>query len=131
MNKDLVIKKCLKCGAMVKVIEDCHCDTCGLVCCGEVMHTLAANSVEAAVEKHVPTYEIVDGKIKARVNHVMEEDHFIEWICLKTEDGLVERFLSPEKDSVAVFDEVESGTLYAYCNKHGLWKTEIGEEKMS
>ena len=30
MSKELIIKKCQKCGAMVKVIEDCHCDNCGI-----------------------------------------------------------------------------------------------------
>ena len=76
MNKELLIKKCMKCGAIVKVIEDCKCgEDCGIKCCGEKMTVLKPNSVDAAVEKHVPTYEVKDGKIYARVNHVMEDEH--------------------------------------------------------
>ena len=29
--KDLIIKKCMSCGAVVKVIEDCNCP-CGIEC---------------------------------------------------------------------------------------------------
>ena len=30
----LSVKKCLKCGALVKVFKDCECDNCGIKCCG-------------------------------------------------------------------------------------------------
>ena len=55
--EELVIKKCTHCGAIVKVIKDCNCKE-GIQCCGEEMKTLVPNSVDAAVEKHVPTYEV-------------------------------------------------------------------------
>ena len=70
MSKEFIVKKCMKCGAYVKVFEDCTCPNCGIKCCGEEMKALVPNSVDAAAEKHVPTYEIKDGKIFARVNHV-------------------------------------------------------------
>ena len=84
--KEFIIKKCNKCGAIVKVIEDCNCDNCGIVCCGENMVALKANSTDGAVEKHVPTYEINGDEITIRVNHVMEDDHYIEWISAATGD---------------------------------------------
>ena len=37
MENELTIKKCKSCGATVKVIEDCNCNGCGIVCCGEQM----------------------------------------------------------------------------------------------
>ena len=82
MSKELLIKKCTKCGALIKVLKNCEC-VCGFECCAEEMKTLKPNSEDAAVEKHVPEYEIKDGKIFAKVNHVMEEDHYIEWISNK------------------------------------------------
>ena len=60
MKNELVIKRCKSCGATVKVIDDCNCNECGIICCGEPMEKLVPNSVDAAVEKHVPTYEKVD-----------------------------------------------------------------------
>lgn len=125
MKKEFVIKKCKKCGAIVRVLGDCNCGGCGIVCCTEPMEKLVPNSVDAAVEKHVPTYEIVDGKIMVKVNHVMEEEHSIEWISIVFGDKECTTFLQPGKDAVAHCKYVPGATIYAYCNKHGLWKTEV------
>lgn len=127
MKNELVIKRCMKCGAVVKVMEDCHCENCGIMCCGEEMQVLTANSVDAAIEKHVPTYVREGDKIKVKVNHVMEDEHYIEWICLKTGNREEYVNLEPNKDAVAEFSIVQTGTLYAYCNKHGLWSVKIDE----
>lgn len=125
MNSELIIKKCMKCGAIIKVIKDCNCKDCGIICCNEKMQEMKPNSIDAAVEKHVPTYEIEDNILKVRVNHVMEDEHFIEWICLKTENKEEYVYLKPNEDAVAIFKNVKSGILYAYCNKHGLWSKVI------
>ena len=45
--------ECSKCGAMVKILEDCICDDCGIKCCGEEMKVLVPNSVDATAEKPV------------------------------------------------------------------------------
>ena len=42
--KDLIIKKCMSCGAVVKVIEDCNCP-CGIECCGEKMIELKRRGI--------------------------------------------------------------------------------------
>ena len=126
MRKELKIKKCLKCGAIVKVIEDCKCDNCGIKCCGEQMAELVPNSVDAAIEKHVPTYEVKDGKIFVKVNHVMEEDHYIEWISIVFDNKEVTTYFKPGEEAATMHCRYEPGTkIYAYCNKHGLWKTEV------
>ena len=125
MSRELVIKKCKKCGALVKVLEDCNCGNCGIRCCDEQMVALVPNSVDAAAEKHVPTYEINDGKIVARVNHVMEEDHYIEWISFVFEGKEVTTYFKPGDEPVAHCKYVPGSTIYAYCNKHELWKKEV------
>lgn len=125
MNNELIIKKCNSCGAMVKVIEDCNCDNCGIKCCGEEMQIILPNSVDAAVEKHVPTYEVVDDEIVVKVNHVMEKEHYIEWISLVKENKEYTVKLNPEQNAEARFPYLKGAKLYAYCNKHGLWKAEV------
>ena len=126
MSKELVIKKCMKCGAMVGVMEDCHCESgCGIQCCGESMQVLVPNSVDAAVEKHVPTYQIIDDEIVVTVNHGMEKEHFIEWISLVKENTEVTVKLYPEQEAIARFPYMKGATIYAYCNKHGLWSAEV------
>lgn len=122
--KNLIIKKCSKCGATVKIINDCNCEDCGIVCCNEKMKEIKANSQDAAPEKHIPTYEIKDNKIMVHVNHVMDSDHYIECICFVTEKGEEYIYLNPNEEAVATFNE-EKGILYSYCNKHGLWMEEV------
>lgn len=55
----------------------------------------------------------------------MTEEHYIEWIALKTKTGTQRVHLSPNQEPKAVFalvegDEVEE--CLAYCNLHSLWK---------
>ena len=125
MSVKLNIKRCQKCGATVKVIQDCTCGDCGIKCCGEQMETLISNSVDAAIEKHVPTYEVVGNKVIIKVNHVMEEDHYIEWISVVSDTKEITTKLKPGEKAEIETEYIPGATIYAYCNKHGLWKTEI------
>ena len=125
MKNELIIKKCKSCGATVRVIEDCNCDNCGILCCGEAMEVLVPNSVDAAVEKHVPTFEKVEDEIFVKVNHVMEKEHFIEWISLVADNKEYFVKLYPEQNAECRFPYITGSVLYAYCNKHGLWKKDV------
>lgn len=125
MEKELVIKKCKNCGALVKVIKDCNCKDCGIKCCGEAMEKVAPNSVDAAVEKHVPNIEVNGCKIKVTVNHVMEEEHFIEWVSIVTGERECTQYFKPGEEATAEFKYVPGAKVYAYCNKHGLWLKEV------
>ena len=51
-----MLKRCNKCGALLKVFKDCNCDNCGITCCGEQLENIKPNSVDASFEKHVPEY---------------------------------------------------------------------------
>ncbi|MDO5393470.1 MAG: desulfoferrodoxin family protein [Mycoplasmatota bacterium] len=123
--KELILKKCLKCGSLIKIIEDCNCSDCGIVCCGESMSKIIPNSVDASAEKHVPCYEIIGKEMKISVNHVMEDDHYIEWILVKTENENMEKIFKSGEVAEFVVPYVKGSIIYAYCNKHGLWKKEV------
>lgn len=125
MKKELIINTCTKCGATIKMLKDCTCSDCGITCCDKKMITLKPNSTDAAFEKHIPTYEIKDGNLIASVNHVMDPNHYIEWISLVTDDNEETFYLKPGYNAKVNFTGKTKGTLYAYCNKHGLWKKEI------
>lgn len=120
--KDLMLKKCLKCGSLVKVINDCDCENCGIMCCGEKMSVVVANSVDASFEKHIPNYEVIGDEMKITVNHVMEEEHYIEWILVQTETGSQEKHFKSGDVLEFVVPYTKGSVIYAYCNKHGLWK---------
>lgn len=125
MKNELIVKKCNSCGATVKVVKDCNCNGCGIICCDKQMEILNPNSVEAAIEKHIPTYEKVEDEIYVKVNHVMEKEHFIEWISLVADNKEYTIRLYPEQNAECRFPYIPGSTIYAYCNKHGLWKKDV------
>ena len=92
------------------------------------MQELVPNSVDAAVEKHVPVYTLEDNILNVQVGeviHPMEEDHFIECIIYEYNGGYDIVRLHPGEEPKAKFNYKGSGVLYEYCNKHGLWSKEV------
>lgn len=82
------------------------------------------NDVDAAFEKHVPQYERKGDTVRVFVNHVMEEDHYIEWIMVDYGDKqIIQHFLPGDVPSVEV-DFQDGMIAYSYCNKHSLWVRE-------
>lgn len=101
-----------------------------LVCCGEEMAVLEANSTDAATEKHVPAVTVTGNEVHVEVGstqHPMEEDHYIEWVYLVTEKGVQSKCFKPGEVPAADFVLVDDRPIavYEYCNKHGLWVAEI------
>jgi superoxide reductase len=91
------------------------------------MLLLEENTIDAAVEKHVPVIEPIEGGYKVivgEVNHPMIEKHYIEWIELLADNQVFRRNLKPEEAPEAIFytnatDVVARG----YCNLHGNWRS--------
>ena len=117
--------RCKRCGQMVAIVKK---KGCPIMCCGEPMEEIVAGTSDGAVEKHVPVYEVKDGKVYVTVGaveHPMSEEHYIEWIAVQTNHGNHRKALKPGDQPKAVFalledDEVEA--VYAYCNLHSLFK---------
>lgn len=124
---ELIVKKCMKCGAIIIAYKDCNCDDCGIKCCGEEMVVLKPNSEEASIEKHIPTYDVIDGEVVISVDHVMEEDHYIEFIAVVSDSKTYIESLKPgENAQIRInYKNINHANIYAYCNKHGLWKNEV------
>ena len=116
---------CKKCGQLVSVAVDTGVP---IICCGQPMEEVKPGEVDASKEKHVPVYENSDNMVRVNVgieDHPMEEEHYIEWISVLTNTGYQRKNLKPGDVPHAVFsildgDEIQA--VYAYCNKHGLWK---------
>ena len=117
--------RCKKCGQIVAIVEK---KACPIMCCGEPMEEIVPGTTDAAVEKHVPVYEVKDNKVYVTVGevaHPMLAEHYIEWIALQTKNGNQRKKLNPEEEPKAVFAILEDDevlAVYAYCNLHGLWK---------
>ncbi|MDD2232561.1 MAG: desulfoferrodoxin family protein [Sphaerochaetaceae bacterium] len=116
---------CKHCGNIITKLVD---SGVPVVCCGEKMQELVPNTVDAAVEKHVPVVTRKGNEVTVKVGavaHPMIEKHYIEWIVLETKEGTQRKNLKPEDKPEAVFYVSENDEVveaYAYCNLHGLWK---------
>ncbi|MGI6205382.1 MAG: desulfoferrodoxin family protein [Anaerovoracaceae bacterium] len=119
--------KCHKCGNIYAVVED---SGCRVSCCGSPMEEIIPGAVDASEEKHVPVIEQDGQKVTIKVGsavHPMTSEHYIEWISIETKEGNQRKVLEPESAPEASFvltDDDELLAAYAYCNLHGLWKTE-------
>ncbi len=120
--------KCEKCGKLVLALNNKPCPT---MCCGEAMVELVPGSSDGAMEKHVPAVTVNGNRVEVVVGsvaHPMLEEHHIAWIALETGNRLVKVDLRPGAEPKASFtleDGETSGTVYEYCNLHGLWKAEF------
>ena len=118
---------CPHCGNIVEMVNDAGVNP---VCCGKPMMELVPNTVEASGEKHKPDVSVGEGVVNVNVgsiNHPMEEVHWIEWVQLNTDKGSYRKVLKPGEEPHVSFilgDEKPLG-VYAYCNLHGLWLTEL------
>lgn len=123
MVKNLQVYKCDVCGNMVEIL---NVGGGQLVCCDKPIALLEENTVDAAVEKHIPVAEVKDGEVHVKVGeveHPMLAEHFIQWVEVITKDGLVLRQnLNADEKPVAVFKvDGEVDRVREYCNIHGLW----------
>ena len=123
MNQKFYI--CKHCGNVIEKVED---KGVPVVCCGEVMKELQAGIEDAAFEKHIPVYTVEGDTVHVfvgEVEHPMEKEHYIMWIAQVSENRTTHVKLYPEQKTETRFPYISGATLYAYCNKHGLWKTTI------
>ena len=117
--------RCPICGNIIGLIEG---NMSHVTCCGKSMELMVANTTDAAIEKHVPIYKFVEDEIVVKVGeieHPMEKEHYIMWIAQVTENRTTRVKLYPEQGTETRFPYIKGSTLYAYCNKHGLWKTVV------
>jgi superoxide reductase len=117
---------CAHCGNLVGAIDN---SGVKMVCCGENMTELIANTAEASKEKHLPAVVYTNDTVKVEVGsaaHPMTEEHYIRWVYLQTSGGGQRIALQPSKPPSALFkvaSDQKPVAVFAYCNLHGLWKT--------
>ncbi len=118
---------CEHCGNIVGMVHDAGVP---MMCCGQKMTKLEPGTVDASLEKHVPVVTVEGNTVKAvvgEVAHPMTEEHSITWVYLQTDRGGQRKALLPGAEPVVTFALAEEKPLavYAYCNLHGLWMTEV------
>jgi superoxide reductase len=118
---------CKICGNMTEFINR---KNGNIICCGERMSELVPNTVDASVEKHKPVATISGDILNVAVGsvpHPMQDEHHITFVYVETKNGNQHKSLKiGEEPKLAFnFSNDKPIAVYAYCNLHGLWKTDI------
>lgn len=110
----------------------CVCPVCGNVivssgeavvsCCGITLPPLEAEEPDAAHQMHI---EKVEDEYFVSVDHEMSREHFVSFMAAVKDDGLELKKLYPEGPAEARFKISRTKLLCCFCNRHGLYKTEL------
>ncbi|MER2139733.1 MAG: desulfoferrodoxin family protein, partial [Succiniclasticum sp.] len=82
-------------------------------------------------EKHVPVVSVAESIVTVKIGsaeHPMTTAHHISWIYLQTQKGGQRRALTIDDKPEARFALIDGDkpvAVFAYCNLHGLWVTEL------
>lgn len=90
-------------------------------CCGVSLPPLEAEEPE---ETHSLRAQRLDSEWYVELDHPMRKDHFISFFALVTDNRAEIVRLYPEQSAETCFP-YRSGTLYAYCNRHGLFRVRL------
>lgn len=119
-----------------------RCEVCGevaislgnfgdrLSCCNQLMTEQNPNNI-GEPEIHIPRYYVKGWKVMVNIGdipHPMANDHYIEWILLRTNKRLEIRNLKPG-DKPQLWFPICKGEVVlevlAYCNIHSLWRQDV------
>lgn len=117
-----------ECGTIVHMIED---GGLPLYCNEKEMIRLVPSMVEGAKEKHLPVVTVKENCVEVNVGsdmHPMNEDHYITFVHVETNQGCMLQFIkdaSEPKVCFALHEDQIVKKVQAYCNLHGMWQIEV------
>ena len=110
----------------------CVCPICGNVihCCGAAVIsccgvTLPPLEAEEADGEHTICIENVEDEQFVTVEHPMTKQHYISFLAFVTTDRVQLVKLYPEGNAQTRLQLRGQGYLYAYCNRHGLYRQRV------
>ena len=105
---------CPVCGNVIQAAGEAVISCCGI--------TLPALEAEEDDEDHRIRTEIAEDEYYITVDHPMTKDHYISFFAAVSDMGTQLVKLYPEGNAEARFKINRVKYLYAYCNRHGLFK---------
>lgn len=88
-------------------------------CCGKA---LTSQEAVSSVDGHLIEMETIDNEYCITMQHPMTKEHYISFIAYVTAGTVEIAKLYPEQDISVRFRKKGHGMLYAYCNKHGMFR---------
>ncbi|MGN0291981.1 MAG: helix-turn-helix domain-containing protein [Lachnospiraceae bacterium] len=118
--------------ANMKKVSFYVCPVCGNIiwavgygmysCCGIQLPALETEENDKAHEIQV---QLIENEYYVTVEHSMTREHYISFIAYVTSDAVQLVKMYPQQDAQARFLRKGHGSLYIYCNRHGLRKITI------
>ena len=103
---------CPVCGNIIRAMGDTVISCCGI--------TLPPLEAEETDDMHAINIERVEDEFFVTVSHEMTKKHYVSFIAFLTTDRAQTVKLYPEGNAETRFKICGKGTVYVYCNKHGL-----------
>lgn len=108
---------CPICGNVIQAVG------CGSYsCCGILLPKLEPEELR---EGHEIKVEIVDNEYYISMEHAMNKEHYISFFAYVTDNYVEMIKLYPEQNAESRITKRGHGFIYAYCNRHGLFRQVI------
>lgn len=95
-------------------------------CCGITLPALEASEADS---EHEITVETVEDESFITVKHSMTKQHYISFAAFVSSDRMQLVKFYPEGNAETRMNLRGGGTLYIYCNRHGLMKQKVRRQK--
>lgn len=95
-------------------------------CCGITLPALEASESDS---EHEITVETVEDESFITVKHSMTKQHYISFAAFVSSDRMQLVKFYPEGNAETRMNLRGGGTLYIYCNRHGLMKQKVRRQK--
>ncbi len=105
---------CPVCGNVIRATGEAVVSCCGI--------TLPPAEPEEADDDHMIMKEVVEDEYYVTMDHPMTKDHYISFLAAVTDQGMEFVKLYPQGPCEARFKIRRLKYLYAYCNRHGLFR---------
>ncbi len=110
---------CPVCGNVIRTIGE------AVICCCGI--TLPQLEPEPADSGHAVHIEVSEDEYYVSVDHPMRKDHYISFLAAVSDQGVQFHKLYPEGAAEARFRICRVRSIYAYCNRHGLFLASPGK----
>ncbi len=105
---------CPVCGNVIRTVGEAVISCCGIM--------LPPAEAEPADEEHPIRAELSEGEYYVTSDHPMRKDHYLSFFAAVSDQEVQFVKLYPEWDAQARFRLDPGMKLYAYCNRHGLFR---------
>ena len=108
---------CPVCGNVIRSTGEAVVSCCGI--------TLPSEEAEECDADHKICTELIEDELYVSLDHPMTKEHYISFLAAVSDMGVQVAKLYPEGGAEARFRRRGVRMIYAFCNRHGMYKSKI------